>query len=92
MVEINGERLLDSLRTLRTFGASGSGVVRPMFSDVDMAARRWLRSEMESAGLDATIDGVGNVFGRSRRTGPALLLGSHSDTQPEGGWLDGAYG
>ena len=91
-MDINGERLLDSLRTLRTFGASGSGVVRPMFSDVDMAARRWLRSEMESAGLDATIDGVGNVFGRSRRTGPALLLGSHSDTQPEGGWLDGAYG
>ena len=38
----------------------------------------------------ATIDGVGNVVGRSRNDGPALVLGSHSDTQPEGGWLDGS--
>jgi len=47
---------------------------------------------MTEAGLDAEIDGVGNVFGRSPNAGPALLLGSHSDTQPEGGWLDGAMG
>lgn len=92
MTEINGERLLQSLRTLRGFGAVGTGVVRPTFSDIDMDARRWLRDQMESAGLDATIDGVANVFGRSPNTGPALVLGSHSDTQPEGGWLDGALG
>ncbi len=92
MVDIDGERLLTSLRTLRGFGATGSGVVRPTFSDADMAARRWLRHQMAAAGLDATIDGVGNVFGRSRNHGPALVIGSHSDTQPEGGWLDGAFG
>ncbi|MEM9563104.1 MAG: hydantoinase/carbamoylase family amidase [Actinomycetota bacterium] len=87
-----GERLLDDLRTLRSFGATGTGVVRPSLSEVDLAARRWLRDRMADAGLDATIDGVGNVVGRSTRPGPALLLGSHSDTQPTGGWLDGAYG
>src|SRR4029450_6870149 len=38
------------------------------------------------------IDGVGNVIGRSRQRGKALLVGSHSDTQPRGGWLDGALG
>ena len=92
VVEVKGERLLDSLRTLRGYGAVGSGVVRPTFSDVDMVARRWLRDQMEASGLDATIDGVGNVFGRSENDGPALLIGSHSDTQPEGGWLDGALG
>ena len=32
---------------------------------------------------------VGVVFGRSRNPGPAMLLGSHSDSQPTGGWLDG---
>jgi N-carbamoyl-L-amino-acid hydrolase len=57
-----------------------------------MEARRWLKSRYEEAGLDATIDGVGNVLGRSRQPGKALLLGSHSDTQPTGGWLDGALG
>lgn len=92
MTAIDGDRLLADLRTLRTFGAQDAGVVRPMFSDVDMAARAWLRDRMEQAGLDATIDGVGNVYGRSRNPGAALVLGSHSDTQPEGGWLDGAMG
>jgi N-carbamoyl-L-amino-acid hydrolase len=47
---------------------------------------------MAEAGLNATIDGVANVLGRSPNAGPALLIGSHSDTQPKGGWLDGAMG
>ncbi|MEM7096428.1 MAG: hydantoinase/carbamoylase family amidase [Actinomycetota bacterium] len=92
MVRIDADRLLGDLATLRTFGASGNGVVRPMFSDIDMAARRWLVERCTQAGLDAAIDGVGTVYGRSRRPGPAVVLGSHSDTQPEGGWLDGAMG
>ena len=89
---IDGDRLLDDLRTLRSFGAEGDGVIRPSLSEVDMEARRWLRDRMADAGLAAGIDGVGNVIGRSPNDGPALLLGSHSDTQPTGGWLDGAYG
>ena len=92
MVEIDGTRLLESLHTLRAFGAAGTGVVRPTFSEADMAARRWLVDQMTAAGLAATIDGIGNVVGRSPNPGPAVLLGSHSDTQPEGGWLDGAMG
>src|SRR6185503_3104766 len=92
MPSINPQRLLADLRTLRGIGAQGIGVVRPAFSAKDMEARRWLKSRYEEAGLDATIDGVGNVLGRSRNAGKALLLGSHSDTQPTGGWLDGALG
>lgn len=92
MVEIDGSRLLDELSTLRSFGAVGSGVVRPTFSNADMEARHWLRSRMSDAGLDAVVDGVGNVVGRSLNPGPALLVGSHCDTQPRGGWLDGALG
>ncbi len=57
-----------------------------------MEARRWLQHRYEEASLDATMDGVGNVLGRSRKSGKALLIGSHSDTQPTGGWLDGALG
>jgi N-carbamoyl-L-amino-acid hydrolase len=83
---------MDDLAHLRTFGASGTGVMRPSLSPVDMAARHWLRQRMTEAGLDTHIDGVGNVLGRSRNPGKALLVGSHSDTQPRGGWLDGALG
>ena len=92
MVRINGERLLDDLRTLRKFGSVGTGVVRQALSDVDVESRHWLVERMREAGLDARIDGLGTVLGRSRAEGRALLVGSHTDTQPTGGWLDGAMG
>ena len=92
MATINPERLLADLDHLRTFGALENGVVRPSLSAVDVQSRHWLRGRMQACGLDAQIDGVGNVIGRSSNPGPALLIGSHSDTQPRGGWLDGALG
>ncbi len=90
--KIDPERLLGDLKTLRSFGACGTGVVRQAFSDIDLAARRWLVERMTEAGLEARIDGVGNVIGRSTNAGRALVMGSHTDTQPRGGWLDGALG
>ncbi|PKP85105.1 MAG: Zn-dependent hydrolase [Alphaproteobacteria bacterium HGW-Alphaproteobacteria-2] len=57
-----------------------------------MAARRWLARRMAEAGLAPTMDAFGNLFGLPPGSEPCLLLGSHSDSQPEGGWLDGAYG
>jgi N-carbamoyl-L-amino-acid hydrolase len=92
MPSINPDRLLKDLKQLRSFGAQGSGVVRLSLSPVDVESRRWLAKRMCEAGLDGNIDGVGTVFGRSRKPGPALLIGSHTDTQATGGWLDGAMG
>ncbi len=93
---INPERLLQNLHELRSFGRCGNGVVRRCLSPVDMESRHWLVARMQDAGLDASIDGIANVIGRSQndpaKSGKALLLGSHSDTQPTGGWLDGALG
>jgi N-carbamoyl-L-amino-acid hydrolase len=57
-----------------------------------MEARQWLLDRMGQAGLKASMDGVGNVFGRSRNPGKGVLIGSHTDTQPQGGWLDGSLG
>ncbi len=50
------------------------------------------RHVCSAAGLDPEIDGIGNVLGRARGDGPKLLLGSHVETQPHAGWLDGALG
>ena len=91
-VTINGERLIADLKRLREFGARGIGVVRTSLSAVDVESRRWLCGRLEDAGLDARIDGAGNVIGRSRNAGKAVIIGSHTDTQPTGGWLDGAMG
>ena len=91
-VPIDGERLLADLKRLREFGTCGTGVVRTSLSPVDLDSRRWLCRRLEEAGLDARIDGAGNVIGRSRSPGKAVIIGSHTDTQPTGGWLDGAMG
>jgi N-carbamoyl-L-amino-acid hydrolase len=84
--------LLRDLKALRKFGAVGTGVARPALSPTDVESRHWLAERMEQAGLSAGIDGVGTVFGRSKEPGKAVLIGSHTDTQPTGGWLDGTLG
>lgn len=89
-MQIDSARFLEDLHKLRSFGAQGIGVVRPAFSDADIAARKWLLARFADAGLTPACDEVGNLFGLAE--GPSLLLGSHSDSQPEGGWLDGALG
>jgi len=92
MLTINPERLLADLITLRKIGASGRGVVRQAFTAKDMEGRRWLAGRMQEAGLRPVWDDIGNLFGIAPGAQPSLLIGSHSDSQPEGGWLDGAYG
>lgn len=89
---INAERFLADLHQLRSFGASGvgKGVVRPAYSEPDITARKWLAAQFGKAGLRVEVDPMGNLFGLAEE--PSFLMGSHSDSQPEGGWLDGALG
>ena len=91
-MRIDGDRLLADLRELAGFGRCGTGVHRPFLSQADRAARDWLVRRMCDAGLDARIDGIGNVLGQFCGVERALLIGSHTDTVPRGGWLDGALG
>ena len=92
MININIERFLSNLRELRCIGASGKskGVVRTAYSDTDIKAREWLCTKFSEIGLTPYIDPVGNTFGLAQEQ--SILIGSHTDTQPEGGWLDGALG
>jgi len=87
---IDPARFLSDLHALRKFGEDFPGVRRRAFTEADLAARDWLAGRMAEAGLQPQFDPVGNLFGLVE--GQSLLLGSHSDTQPEGGWLDGALG
>lgn len=92
MARINGKRLLEDLRRLAEFGKFGSGVDRIAFSAPDIEARTWLVERMRAAGLDTAIDAVGNVRGVTRQSTHAVVIGSHTDSVPKGGWLDGALG
>jgi N-carbamoyl-L-amino-acid hydrolase len=92
--DINGERLLADLRALATIGGQADGGVdRLAWSEADLAARRWYADRIREAGLEPRVDAALNVFGRlSGSAGPRLLTGSHLDSVPNGGRLDGAYG
>jgi N-carbamoyl-L-amino-acid hydrolase len=92
MPKIDGPRLIADLKRLAEFGRYETGVDRPTYSEVDLASRHWLAEKYAEAGLDPVIDGIGNVFGRAEGATRRLLVGSHSETQPRGGWLDGALG
>lgn len=91
-IRIDPDRLLDDLRSLAEFGKLTTGVGRVSYSDPDTRARAWLRERMAEAGLETAMDNVGNVFGRTPGDGRAVVIGSHSDSVPVGGWLDGSLG
>ena len=93
-LRISSARLMTDLRELSHIGGRpDGGVDRTAGSPADLEARRWLQKRIREAGLKPWTDQVNNVFGRAEASqGPWLLVGSHTDTVPSGGWLDGAYG
>src|SRR5690349_16490485 len=92
MANIKPQRVLSDLRTLATFGTYKTGVHRPTLSAADIAARQWFATRMREAGLDAEIDGIANILGKSRASGRKVLSGSHLESQNHAGWLDGPLG
>jgi N-carbamoyl-L-amino-acid hydrolase len=92
MPAIDGTRLLRDLYAVREIGKYKTGVHRPTFSPQDVEARHWLAARLADAGLDTSIDGIGNVYGRDPTPGRKLLMGSHLETQNHAGWLDGVMG
>ena len=89
---VEGARVLADLNALRGIGAYKTGVHKPTFSEPHMRSLQWLAARLPEAGLAATIDGIGNVFGTSSDTGRKLLAGSHLESQNFAGWLDGPLG
>ena len=93
---INNERLQAFIASLATFGGrADGGVSRETLTDIDLASRRYLIDQARALGCEVTIDDCANLFFRrpgQRNDLPAVLTGSHGDTQPVGGKLDGAYG
>jgi N-carbamoyl-L-amino-acid hydrolase len=87
-------RLKSHIETLATYGRNpdGRGITRSCWSPAHEEARAWLVGKMKEAGLETRIDPAGNTFGVLPGEGAAVLTGSHIDTVPEGGPLDGALG
>jgi allantoate deiminase len=94
-MEINLERLLADLEHLSKIGrGADGGITRKALSPEDRDARAYVADRMRAAGLRVRHDEVGNLRGlRPGRTGGAVVMtGSHLDSVPSGGRLDGPLG
>jgi N-carbamoyl-L-amino-acid hydrolase len=94
--DVNAERLWQRLMALAEIGATvQGGVNRQALSREDIAACRQMVAWGAQAGLQPSIDAAGNLFltlKSAHPIEPPLLLGSHLDSQPNGGKFDGALG
>ncbi|WP_321874336.1 M20 family metallo-hydrolase [Burkholderia ubonensis] len=92
---VDPSRLLGSIDALAAFGArTDGGVDRPALSARDIEARRHLIERAHALGCTVTTDDCANLFIRRAGTEDIapVMTGSHIDTQPTGGKLDGCYG
>lgn len=93
---LDGEQLLEDLETLGQIGRSAAGGVdRIAFSPTDWEGRQWVAHQMRALGMTVSTDAAGNTLGRYAGTEaalPAIAMGSHTDTVPQGGIYDGALG
>ncbi|MDX1811970.1 MAG: Zn-dependent hydrolase, partial [Gammaproteobacteria bacterium] len=95
LLTINSERLRDDIDKLGQIGRRDNrGLYRMAFSDGDMQGRQWLKTQIENAGLYFCEDGAANLHARHNwdENKPSVVTGSHLDTIPGAGHLDGALG
>ena len=92
-LNVRRDRLEADLWRLAEFTDPELPYTRRAFSPQYYAAREWLAGRFREAGLDTRVDAAGNLVGRlGQGEGPALMLGSHTDTVEAGGRFDGVVG
>jgi N-carbamoyl-L-amino-acid hydrolase len=92
---VDGRRLWDDLMALASLTEPDRPWTRRAFSSRFLDGRAFLRRRFEEAGLACRIDAAGNLVGRLPGTDldlGTIVIGSHSDTVPDGGRFDGPVG
>ncbi|MBE6079951.1 MAG: M20 family metallo-hydrolase [Veillonella sp.] len=94
---INKERLLAHLNAMQASSTIEGvpGINRIAFTDEDWQGREYLIDCLKKLGLTLRYDDFGNVIGRyegENPDAPAIMMGSHTDSVPQGGNYDGLAG
>ena len=86
-------RVIADLRELSARTSTADGAQRLAWGPVWRDARQWFKDKIAEIGLEIVTDSAGNNWvtlpGASPRT---VIVGSHLDSVPNGGWLDGCLG
>jgi allantoate deiminase len=90
---MNAQRVIGDLRELAARTSTADGAQRLAWGPVWRDARAWFAGKIAELGLRVESDAAGNNWvtlpGASSRT---VIVGSHLDSVPNGGWLDGCLG
>jgi N-carbamoyl-L-amino-acid hydrolase len=90
---VDAKAALALLKELRALSADEHGAQRLAWSPMWLKAREWFLSKVADLPVKHHYDPAGNswttLHGASEK---ALILGSHLDSVPNGGWLDGCLG
>ncbi len=92
-MSIDPKRTIQELKELKALTADDNGAQRVAWTDTWLKARDWFESKLEGLPVEHHYDAAGNHWVTLRGASEkSLLLGSHLDSVPNGGWLDGCLG
>jgi hydantoinase/carbamoylase family amidase len=92
-VDLDPDRVLADLRALAELTSDERGAQRVAFTERWRAARAFLRERLSDLPVDVHEDSAQNLWATlPGEREPAVAVGSHVDSVPDGGWLDGALG
>lgn len=90
---VDPKNMLRNLDELQALTADQHGAQRVAWTPLWLKARAWFEEKLKNLPVEHHYDAAGNhwitLHGESER---ALALGSHLDSVPNGGWLDGCLG
>lgn len=91
---VDAARIAEDVEALARITEPDRPWTRRAFSPLFLEGRAYIEARMRAAGLETRIDAAGNLIGRRAGGGApgVLMLGSHSDTVPDGGRFDGVAG
>ena len=90
---VRPERVIADLADLARLTGDGRGAQRLCWTPKWLRALEWFEYSLRAVGATVSRDAAGNVWGTHAQPGQSLVvLGSHLDSVPDGGRLDGAYG
>ncbi len=92
-MSVDAQLAIDLLKDLRTLTADANGAQRVAWMPTWLKAREWFQAKLCELPVEHHLDAAGNSWTTLKGASPkTLILGSHLDSVPNGGWLDGCLG
>lgn len=91
--KLSSQRVLTHLKEIAALTSDENGAQRVAWTDTWAQARKWLTDKLDSYEIAYTTDSAGNLWAKvDGKSDEGIVVGSHLDSVPNGGWLDGVLG